>query len=376
MWLLRLCKLLDTCLLQLSLSHTAQAIPLRMLETFTTVSSVQQYMKDEAVLFQYMERVFGFLIARNYFVRLRRLLDDKCPPLDGETLHAPSPLAEALLQLLLRPLEVAKRASAGGQMSSMSMAVCRNFTRDILATPHTDPLRYFVLPCFALNVDFPFDLLMRSLYDALESAGPAESDSTSSRRSFLFYGVETGHKTTRIDSIFSSFLLNSLMVLDRRQLGKSKEFPCDHKPSVICFSLLGTLHQSPLLVIYVRLIAEMMPNILQLPKSTLRGHANAPHRHRDGDDDSEESEDEDEELPAARTLDYDMEQTCRTSGELSVKERECLLESIAILNETERVDFIVQQLDPHIENTHLIYALCEICHNLMIYNKHAVFEYK
>ncbi|XP_043645580.1 ubiquitin-protein ligase E3C [Drosophila teissieri] len=356
MWLLRLCKLLDTCLLQLSLSHTPQAIPLRMLETFTTVSSVQRYMEDETVLFQYLERVFGFLIARNYFVRLRRLLDDKCPPLDGETLQAPSPLAEALLQLLLRPLEVAKRASAGGQMSSMSMAVCQNFTRDILATPHTDPLRYFVLPCFALNVDFPFDLLMRSLFDALEAAGPAESDSTSSRRSFLFHGAESGHKAKRIDSIFSSFLLNSLMVLDRRQL--------------------ATLQHSPLLVIYVRLIAEMMPNILQLPKSTLRGHANAPHRHRDGDDDSEDSDEEDEGLPAARTLDYDMEQTCRTSGELSVKERDCLLESIAILNETERVDFIVQQLDPHIENSHLIYALCEICHNLMIYNKHAVFEYK
>jgi len=119
----------------------------------------------------------------------------------------------------------------------------------------------------------------------------------------------------------------------------------------------------------------MMPNILQLPKSTLRSHANAPHRHRDSDDESEDSEEE-EDQPSARTLDYDMEQTCRVSGELSVKERECLLESIAILNETERVDFIVQQLDPHIENSQLIYALCEICHNLMIYNKHAVFEYK
>ncbi|XP_052838360.1 ubiquitin-protein ligase E3C [Drosophila gunungcola] len=357
MWLLRLCKLLDTCLLQLSQSHSAQAIPLRMLETFTTVSSVQRYVEDEALLFRYLERVFGFMIARNYFLRLRRLLDDKCPPLDGETLHAPSPLAEALLQLLLRPLAVAKRASAGGPLSSMSLAVCHNFIRDILATPHTDALRYFLLPCFALNADFPFDLLMRSLFGVLESVGLAvESESTSTRRSFLFHGAETGQRIKRFDSLFSSFLLNSLLVLDRRQL--------------------ASLQHNSLLVVYVRLIAEMMPNILQLPKSTLRGHANAPHRHRDSDDESEDSEEE-EELPSARTLDYDMEQTCRTSSnELTVKERDCLLESIAILNETERVNFIVQQLDPHIENTQLIYALCEICHNLMIYNKHAVFEYK
>lgn len=119
----------------------------------------------------------------------------------------------------------------------------------------------------------------------------------------------------------------------------------------------------------------MMPNILQLPKSTLRSQANAPHRHRDSDDESDES-DEEEDQPSARTLDYDMEQSCRTSSELGEKECDSLLESIAILNETERVDFIVQQLDPHIENGQLIYALCEICHNLMIYNKHAVFEYK
>jgi len=132
-----------------------------------------------------------------------------------------------------------------------------------------------------------------------------------------------------------------------------------------------------LLIVYVRVIAQMMPNILQLPKSTLRNHA-VPHRHTDSDDedDTDESEEEEEDQPTSRTLDYDMEQPCRPTGELSSKERNCLLESIAILNETQRVDFIVQQMEPHIEHTQLIYALCEICHNLMIYNKHAVYEYK
>ncbi|EDV37490.1 uncharacterized protein Dana_GF11384 [Drosophila ananassae] len=356
-WLLRVCRLLDTCLLQLTMSLTSQAIPLRMLETFTTFSSVNRYLEDEVQVFRYLERVFGFLIVRDYFLRLRRLLDEKCPPLDGETLHAPSPLADALLQLLLRPLVVARRASAGGQVSSMSLSVCQNFVRDILATPHTDPLRYFVLPCLAQSSEFPFDLLIRSLVDALESAMPVDSDNISSRRSFLFHGVEAGHRPQAqpIEVLFSSFLLNSLLVLDRRQLAQ--------------------LQQGSLLVVYVRLIAEMMPNILQLPKSTLRSQANAPHRHRDSDDESDES-DEEEDQPSARTLDYDMEQSCRTSSELGEKECDSLLESIAILNETERVDFIVQQLDPHIENGQLIYALCEICHNLMIYNKHAVFEYK
>ncbi|KAH8403751.1 hypothetical protein KR215_002236 [Drosophila sulfurigaster] len=362
-WMLRVCKLLDACLLELSLPQSAGAIPLRMLETFTTVAAVERYVEDETLLYKYLDRVFGFLIARNYFVRLRQLLDEKCPPLDGETLQAPSLMAEALLQLLLRPLTVARRISAGEQ----SKVFCQKFITEILATPHTDPIRYFVLPNLAESAEFPFALLMQSLHFLLESNSVTRSAAESTdldeeiKRSSLFYGVIQSSEVKQCKSqpreLFSSFLLNSLLVLDRKQL--------------------ATLEESNLLIVYVRVIAEMMPNILQLPKSTLRNHA-APHRHTDSDedDDSDESDEDEDDQPTSRTLDYDMEQPCRPAGELSSKERNCLLESIAILNETQRVDFIVQQMEPHIENAQLIYALCEICHNLMIYNKHAVYEYK
>ncbi|ALC41873.1 CG3356 [Drosophila busckii] len=360
-WLLRVCKLLDACLLQLSLPHSAQAIPLRMLETFTTVAAVERFVEDETLLYKYLERVFGFLIARNYYQRLRLLLDEKCPPLDGETLHAPSPLADALLQLLLRPLAVAKRLPAGMH----TQLFCRKFISDILAMPYTESIRFFVLPCLAESADFPFALLMQALLAQLEAstASAAAAEATmldEAQRHIMFYGANpvgdaSQCKTQKRDTLFTSYLLNSLLVLDRKQL--------------------ASLTQSSLLIVYVRVIAQMMPNILQLPKSTLRSLA-TPHRHTDSDDDDEDTEESDEELDAAHTLDYDMGQTCRTNRELSSKERACLLESIGILNETERVEFIVQQIEPHIEHGLLLYALCEICHNLMIYNKHAVFEYR
>ncbi|EDW74671.1 uncharacterized protein Dwil_GK15782 [Drosophila willistoni] len=364
-WLLRVCKLLDACLLQLALPHSAQAIPLRMLETFTTVSAVERHVEDETLLLKYLEKVFGFLIYRNYFLRLRKLLDEKCPPLDGETLHAPNPLAEALLQLLERPLSVAQRAfSTGNQnMQIMPQDFCQKFIKDILSMPYTDPIRYFVLPCLAEWPEFPFGLLMRSLFVLLEecSLGSASAslDVASSRRSFLFSTAQQGQNLSQSirETFLSSYLLNSLLILDRRQL--------------------AGLQQSSLLIVYVRLISEMMPNILQLPKSTLRNHASAQHRHVDTDDESDDDSDDGETLPPAAALDYDMDQsTSRPYVELSAKEQVCLLESIAILNETDRVNFIVQQLEPNIEHGQLIYALCEICHNLMIYNKHAIFEYK
>ncbi|XP_030554111.1 ubiquitin-protein ligase E3C [Drosophila novamexicana] len=361
-WLLRVCKILDACLLQLALPHSAQAIPLRMLETFTTVASVERYVEDEAVLYKYLERVFVFLITRNYFVRLRLLLDEKCPPLDGETLHAPTPFVDALMQLLLRPLSVAMR-QPGNESSQL---FCRRFIIDILATPHTEPLRHFVLPCLAESEDFPFALLMHALHALLDlsqaTSGSEPAITDNGKPNTLLYGVLQPDEAKQLKSqpretLFSSFLLNSLLVLDRRQL--------------------ASLQQSDLLIVYVRVVAQMMPNILQLPKSTLRTHA-TPHRHTDSDDDDEtdESDEEGQDLPTTRTIDYDMLQSCRPTGELSSKERNSLLESIAILNETQRVDFIVQQIEPHIEQSQVIYALCEICHNLMIYNKHAVYEYK
>ncbi|TDG42604.1 hypothetical protein AWZ03_010965 [Drosophila navojoa] len=367
-WLLRVCKVLDACLVQLALPHKAQAIPLRMLETFTTVAAVERYVEDETVLYKYLECVFGFLIKRNYFERLRQLLDDKCPPLDGETLHAPTPFVDALMQLMLRPLNVALRQPC----SELSQLFCRKFISDILATTHTEPVRNFVLPCLAESKDFPYALLMHTLHailDLREAASVAEATTTATTTTTatdnvstnnVFYGTMHGEAKSSNqqtnDALFSSYLLNSLLVLDR--------------------SHLGTLEQSNLLIVYVRVIAQMMPNILQLPKSTLRTHA-TPHRHTDSEDeDDEEDEEEDEGQPSTRTLDYDMEQSCRTPGELSSKERNSLLESIAILNETQRVDLIVHQIEPHIEQSQVIYALCEICHNLMIYNKHAVYEYR
>lgn len=225
-WLLRVCKVLDACLVQLALPHSVQAIPLRMLETFTTVAAVERYVEDETVLYKYLECVFGFLITRNYFVRLRQLLDDKCPPLDGETLHAPTPFADALMQLMLRPLSVALRQPC----SELSQLFSRKFICDILATPHTEPVRYFVLPCLAESEEFPYALLMHTLHallDISEYSPVSEVAATDSvNTNNLFYGVmqaeEAGVKSSKAqthDKLFSSYLLNSLLVLDRSHLG-------------------------------------------------------------------------------------------------------------------------------------------------------------
>lgn len=61
---------------------------------------------------------------------------------------------------------------------------------------------------------------------------------------------------------------------------------------------------------------------------------------------------------------------------LTEKEKCSLLESIVLLNEGLRVQVIVDNIENYLNDDNVLYGLCEICHNLMIYNKMAMFEYK
>lgn len=61
---------------------------------------------------------------------------------------------------------------------------------------------------------------------------------------------------------------------------------------------------------------------------------------------------------------------------LSSLERDSLIECVELLNESERVRIIAENIEDCLSDTNVLHALCEVCHNLMIYNKMAIFEYK
>lgn len=238
LWLHRLKKLLDLCIVQLTtVQHSSQAIPLRMLETFTAESSIERYVENEQLIQTYLDHIFRYLVDKDYYKRLRKLLEQKCPPLDGETLHPPNQFSEAIFQLMLRPLLLANKSASG---FSYGTIICQSFTKYILALPFTDCIRYFLIPCFAACSEFPFEYLLKSLQQWTKSQLP-EKMQIDNNPVATFTGASAAlninaksssnsptNKTNSEDNrkqeptkIFSTFLLHSLLMLDRKQLGKN-----------------------------------------------------------------------------------------------------------------------------------------------------------
>ncbi|XP_053963123.1 ubiquitin-protein ligase E3C [Anastrepha ludens] len=357
-WLHRLKKLLDICITQMTLPHALPAIPLRMLEVFTATSVVEKYMEDETRVQGYLQVVFSFLVKRKYFERLRQLMETKCPPLDGETLHTPSPFAEAIFQLMLRPLLIREKL----------FSIYEEFSKHILAKPFSDPIRNYVLPSLAECSDFPFSQLIETLQHLISSRRleKMQVDLTSGSTP-TFTGVSSLAQISMTQSaltedkletwyseVFSSYLLNAILILDRNHL--------------------DSIHKQNLVGDYIKVIAEISVKILQLPKSTLK--LSKVHHQRTDAEESSDDDEEDEELSRGvqrqkSSSDLDGGPPSLSSGEQAV-----LLECINLLNDSQRVRVLAELDDTYITDEKVLYALCEICHNLMIYNKQAIFEYK
>lgn len=132
---------------------------------------------------------------------------------------------------------------------------------------------------------------------------------------------------------------------------------------------------------YIKVIAEVSPKILQLPKSSLKhtSHHQRHHIHASEESSSdEESDDENEDYQYQNKSNIQSMDTVEViqTIPLTENEKESLLECVLMLNEGERVHCILDHIEEYLQDEDVLYGLCEICHNLMIYNKMAMFEYK
>lgn len=96
----------------------------------------------------------------------------------------------------------------------------------------------------------------------------------------------------------------------------------------------------------------MSYNISKLPKKSLR-----PIKI----DDSSDSESEEKQNLALLT---------------SAAERDALSEIIDMLTESKRISYIVKQTESFLDDSSSIHCICQICHDIMTHNKHAVYEYE
>lgn len=198
-----------------------------------------------------------------------------------------------------------------------SQLILSSFTEQILAPPYIESMRYFIIPCLAAYKRFPYLHLIKYLASVLvvePSTMIAIDDDNSSL-------------------LTSSFLLNAFMKLDQLHLNE-----------IANIEYLGD---------YIRIIAALSINLNKLPRRIdVKVFKN---------DESSDSETEDKEM-------IDLSETI---------EREILLEVVNMLNEPACSQMIIDTVEQlYLNDTEILHCLCKICHQLMMYNRSAIFDYK
>lgn len=314
----------------------SQAIPFRTLETFSSDEIVCKYITDANIRRQYLENVYRYLVKRKYFSLVRKLVAEKVPPLYEPIGSPPTPLSETLLQMVQHPLKLltaTHRPSTDTQASLIGQEcatiILSSFVDEILVPACTPAIRFFVIPCLSRWPAFPFLHLLQHLHESIgEQSRP---DASAKQRQ-------------RTEQVFASS-------------------PCFE--SVL---LLDELHQShidgdiALVKHYIRIIGRFSNNLRRLEQRSRQ----SIFQHMDTDG-TEDYDSDDDDSPPASYNQYTA---------ILADERDCLLNAITMLNADKRVRIIVEHNDCFLDDDGTMHSLCRICHNLMLYHRAAVREYR
>lgn len=337
-WQYRAQKLLVLCIKQIFASPSPIAIPMRMIETFTSIDAINRHIpvgSNEQQVVKFLKRLFSFMIDQNYFRNVKKMLYEKIPEntYDDVTTRPHNELSRVLLELIERPLKLVNTFSADPSFDSKILS---SFISEILTKDFNSTISNFVVPSLGAQSDFPFIKLIRFLHDVYvlrneesKSAGDINMDNNNGE-------IPQSHKNVK----FNCYLLYSILKLDPKFLD----------------DLINQNYLSQYLVV----IGAMIGHIGKLPKQTqLVSFTNF-----DDDDAAQELSDSDDE-----TGDEDEEMQPQF-------ERLILCDTITLLNEANRVARIVKNIDGVLHVPQVVQSLCQITHNLMIYNRAAISEYR
>ncbi|XP_077295571.1 ubiquitin-protein ligase E3C isoform X2 [Arctopsyche grandis] len=238
-------------------SRDSLAVPLRMLEVFTCVDTIKKVMNPQdanIVIF----KTLLYIVKRGYFREIRKLLEDKTPPLYGPSASAPTPLAASLFALLLRPFSYVLQMND----PEFNNIVMLEFASCILCPEMSEVIKMYLLPALKAQPTstFPYS----GLISALSSADKVCPD---------------------IKIEYSSWLLYSLLLLEpQNYVNKICGIPNGQRINGSCLS-------HPFMLQYLALIARLTSNFLKKSpkKNTDRSMYNEPMGY-EGDSDSDSDE--------------------------------------------------------------------------------------
>ncbi|XP_048196495.1 ubiquitin-protein ligase E3C [Perognathus longimembris pacificus] len=172
------CRLLQNC----NDDSLNVALPMRMLEVFSSEKTYLPVLQDTSYVVSVIEQILLYMIHSGYYRSLYLLINSKLPSSIEYSDLSRVPIAKTLLENLLKPLHFTYNSCPEGARQQVFLA----FTEEFLTAPFTDQIFHFVIPALAdVQTVFPYEpflnaLLLESRYSKRSSGAP-----------WLFYFVLT-----------------------------------------------------------------------------------------------------------------------------------------------------------------------------------------
>uniref|UniRef100_A0A8C0NKV4 Ubiquitin-protein ligase E3C n=1 Tax=Canis lupus familiaris TaxID=9615 RepID=A0A8C0NKV4_CANLF len=177
------CRLLQNC----NDDSLNVALPMRMLEVFSSENTYLPVLQDASYVVSIIEQILHYMIQNGYYRSLYLLINSKLPSSIEYSDLSRVPIANILLENVLKPLHFTYNSCPEGARQQVFSA----FTEEFLAAPFTDQIFHFIIPALAdAHTVFPYEPFLSALL-LLESRRSGTSSRTSSRAPWLFFFVLT-----------------------------------------------------------------------------------------------------------------------------------------------------------------------------------------
>ncbi|XP_026507868.1 ubiquitin-protein ligase E3C [Terrapene carolina triunguis] len=193
------CRLLQNC----NDDSLNVALPMRMLEVFSSENTYLPVLQDANYVASVFEQILHYMVQKGFYRSLYLLINNKLPSSIEYSDVSRVPIAKILLENVLKPLHFTYSSCPEGARQQIFAA----FTEEFLAAPFTDQIFHFIIPALAdMQTLFPYELFLNALLT--ESRRSRKSD----RAPWLFYFVLTVGETY-LGSLSEEGLLVYLRVL-------------------------------------------------------------------------------------------------------------------------------------------------------------------
>uniref|UniRef100_A0A8C5SD16 HECT-type E3 ubiquitin transferase n=1 Tax=Laticauda laticaudata TaxID=8630 RepID=A0A8C5SD16_LATLA len=194
------CRLLQNC----NDDSLNVALPMRMLEVFSSENTYLPVLQDAKNVASIIEQILHYVIQNGYYRSLYLLINNKLPSSIEYSDVSRVPIAKIFLENVLKPLHF--NYSSCPEVARQQVFAA--FTEEFLAAPFTDQIFHFIIPALVDGETcFPYELFLNALLFT-ESGHLRESE----RAPWLFYFVLIAGETY-LGSLSEEGLLVYLRVL-------------------------------------------------------------------------------------------------------------------------------------------------------------------